>query len=255
MLTAARRVKYDFNLTHPAAFQLWAQDARQRYFCNSIEPSLSTRRPMFDGREHAERSAAFGRRPMNAMSDTDELTQILLQVGNGDEQALARLYQKLSRRIYAFSLRRINNTDLAEEVVVETMYEVWRSAKTFDGRAQVSTWVLGIARYKTLDKLRQINRHETTSDEGVLESIADESASTYDTLSQRQQSEQIARCLETLPADQRECLHCVFYEEMSIHEIAQLQDIPSNTVKTRLFHARRKLKECLERQGRWLGES
>ena len=255
MLTVARRIKYDFKLTHPAVSSLLAPDARRCYFCTTIEPSLPTPRPILDGREHAKRSVAFGCQLMNTMSDTDELAQLLLQIGGGDEQALARLYQKLSRRIYAFSLRRINNTDLAEEVVVETMYEVWRNAKKFDGRSQVSTWVLGIARYKTLDKLRQINRHETTSDEEVLESITDESASTYDTLLQKQQSEQIARCLGTLPDDQRECLHCAFYEEMSIHEIAQLQDIPSNTVKTRLFHARRKLKECLERQSRWLGES
>ena len=191
---------------------------------------------------------------MNTLADTGELARLLKQVGNGDEQALAHMYQKLSRRIYAFSLRRVSNPDLAEEVVVETMYEVWRNAKTFDGRAQVSTWVLGIARYKTLDKLRQLNRYETTSDEAVLDSIADESASAYDRLTQRQQAELIARCLEALPDDQRECLHCAFYEDMSINEIAELQGIPGNTVKTRLFHARRKLKECLERQSRWVGE-
>jgi len=57
--------------------------------------------------------------------------------------------------------------------------------------------------------------------------------------------------METLPDEQREALHLVFYEDMSLGEIAQLQDCPENTVKTRLFHARRKMRECLERQTRW----
>lgn len=192
---------------------------------------------------------------MSVTADSDqELHAILMQVANGNEQALAALYKKLSRRIYAFSLRRVSDPNLAEEVVVETMYEVWRSAQTFNERSQVTTWILGIARYKTLDKLRQRGQRETISDESVLNAIVDESATAYDILTQQQQTAQVARCIETLPSDQRECLHLTFYEDMSIHEIAEIQAIPGNTVKTRLFHARRKMKECLERQIRWVGD-
>ena len=64
---------------------------------------------------------------------------------------------------------------------------------------------------------------------------------------QREQHDMIAHCSGKLPADQREALHLAFYEDLPLAEIAQVQACPENTVKTRLFHARRKMKECLQR--------
>ena len=178
----------------------------------------------------------------------NELCGLMEQVAQRDEAALSTLYKRLSRTIYAFSLRRLSRPDAAEEVVVETMYEVWKSAPRFAGRSMVTTWVLGIARHKTLDKLRIRGKDisETLGDEA--DAVADSTPSVYEMIAEKQRDGQVAICLEALPDAQRECMYLVFFEDAPLAEIAVLQSCPENTVKTRLFHARRKMKECLERQ-------
>lgn len=190
--------------------------------------------------------------PIDAASVADaELVALLADTARGDERALEVLYRKLSRRIYAFAVRRLSAVDAAEEVVVETMYEVWRHAGRYNGQARVTTWVLGIARHKLLDKLRQRGVQQMEEIEDHEDSMADTGPGPYEQLAQKQRAEQVKRCMETLPDVQRECLHLVFTEELGLAEIALVQDCPENTIKTRLFHARRKMRECIERQVRW----
>lgn len=180
-----------------------------------------------------------------------ELTDLLAAVASGSEDALNTLYRKLSRKIYAFSLRRLSAPDAAEEVVVETMYEVWRHASRYAGQSRVTTWVLGIARHKLLDKLRQRGTQCTVEIDDEAIAVADSAPGAYEQLAEKQRAEHVAQCLETLPDEQRECMHLVFYEELGLAEIADIQQCPENTIKTRLFHARRKMRECIEKQIRW----
>jgi RNA polymerase sigma-70 factor (ECF subfamily) len=180
------------------------------------------------------------------------LAELLARVARKDEAALADLYRQLNRSIYAFSLRRLGDPVAADEIVVETMYEVWRHGDRFAGQSRVTTWVLGIARHKILDRLRQRGQHpvETLGEEA--EAVPDGSPDSYVHLAEHQQAAQIARCMDALPEEQRECLHLVFYQDLSLAEVAEIQACPANTVKTRLFHARRKMRGCLERQLDWL---
>ena len=177
------------------------------------------------------------------------LSGLVAKVANGDEAALTMLYHQLSRTIHAFALRRISNPAIAEEIIVETMYEVWRHAHRYATRSKVSTWVLGIARHKLLDRLR-LSGIDSLMDEwsGEAETVADDNPESYLLLAERQQAEQIAQCLLELPLRQRECIHLVFYEDLSLAEVAEIQQCPVNTIKTRLFHARRKLRSSLEQK-------
>lgn len=179
------------------------------------------------------------------------LVRLMARVARQEEAALAELYRQISQNICAFALRRLSDPVLADEIVVETMYEVWRHAHRFAGQSRVTTWVLGIARHKILDRLRQRgNSHfETLGEEA--EAVADESPDIFLRLAERQEAAQIALCLEALPEEQRECIHLVFYQDLALAEIAEIQSCPANTVKTRLFHARRKIRDCLERQIKW----
>lgn len=179
-----------------------------------------------------------------------ELCRLMQQVAARDEVALATLYKRMSRMIYAFSLRRLNAPDAAEEVVVETMYEVWKGAPRFGGRSMVTTWILGIARHKAIDKLRNRGMAHCDPMGDEAEAVADDSPSVFDTIASKQRAGQVALCMEALPDEQRECLHMVFFEDARLADIATVQDCPENTVKTRLFHARRKMRDCLERQTR-----
>lgn len=179
---------------------------------------------------------------------SDDLEALLEAISKGNEKAFARLYRALNGRIHAFALQFLRNPHLAEDVVTETLFEVWRNAKRFAGQSRASTWVLGIARHKALDKLRDraaFERTESPWDE-ACDLIPSNDLSAFEQLAQQQTASEIQRCLDRLPVDQRECMHLVFYQDLSLAEVAALQGVPENTVKTRLFHARRKLRAKLE---------
>ncbi len=169
---------------------------------------------------------------------------LLQRLGKGDEAALRELYGAYSRTIYAFALQRLRDAAEAEEVVVDTMHEVWRHPDRFRGESKFSTWLLGIARFKLLSLIRSREpQHEEIGElEETLES-GEEGA--FEILAQKQRREGVRQCMDKLPDEQRECLHLVFYEGYGLAEVAEVQGCPENTVKTRLFHARQKLKNCL----------
>lgn len=169
---------------------------------------------------------------------------LLRKLGDGDEAALRELYRAYSRTIYAFALARLRDAADAEEVVVDTMHEVWRHPDRFRGESKFSTWLLGIARYKLLSLLRE-RAPEHDDIEALEETIESEDAGAFEVLAQKQRREGVRHCMDKLPEEQRECLHLVFYEGYALAEVAQVQRCPENTVKTRLFHARQKLKNCL----------
>ena len=177
----------------------------------------------------------------------DPLAALMNRVADADERALAQLYGHMSRKIFAFALRHVDDRDLAEGVVVETMFEVWKNAARFIGGSTVSTWILGIARHKALDEVRRRARY-VPFDETTGAEITDDAATAFDGIAANQTREQLSNCIAKLPVEQRECIHLAFYEELSLAEISDIQGVPENTVKTRLFHARRKLKILLSRR-------
>lgn len=188
---------------------------------------------------------AVGTEVLGERGPEDGMMRALLsRIVQCDETAMTQFYRALSRTVYAFALRRLGQPGESEEVVTETMYEVWKNAHRFAGKSQVRTWVLGIARHKLLDKLRGRDSGHEELDEELVDSDATDRD--YDELARRQRADQLAICLKTLPAAQRDALHLVFFEELPLAEVALIMDCPENTVKTRVFHAKRRLRQCLQ---------
>lgn len=163
---------------------------------------------------------------------------------------MKRFYLVLAPSTFQFAMRRLSDPVQAEEVVVETMYEVWSHASRYSGQSTIRTWVLGIARHKLLDKLRDRYRHqhESLDDEALGGNDAEsEAPEGFERVARREHHDMIVHCAGKLPEDQREALHLALYEDLPLADIALVQACPENTVKTRLFHARRKMKECLQR--------
>ena len=163
---------------------------------------------------------------------------------------MKRFYLALAPSTFQFAMRRLSDPVQAEEVVVETMYEVWCHAGRYSGQSTIRTWVLGIARHKLLDKLRDRYRHQHESLDDEAESGSDAESDApegFERVAQREHRDMIVLCAGKLPEDQREALHLALYEDLPLADIALVQSCPENTVKTRLFHARRKMKECLQR--------
>lgn len=187
------------------------------------------------------------------MTDQDhrDLLRKVATRGADGEAAMTELYRALSGSVFAFVHRRLGYADDHEiqAVVVDAMYEVWRAAPNFAGGSQVKTWVLGIARHKLLDAARK-NPHAAHIHDDIAdhaESLADESADVVVALAEKQRMEWLMFCMDKLPGEQRESLHLLLVEGMSVEAIAQVQGCPNGTVKTRVFHAKAKLKKCLAR--------
>ena len=179
--------------------------------------------------------------------DNDEVLRLLERIGQRDEAAFRELYRGFSRRLFAYVLRQLGDPAQAEEIVADTLYEVWRQPAKFRGDSQFSTWLIGIARNKVLMafRSRKPDQHHDDIDD-VAETIAADDPSAFDVLAQQQRHEGVRHCMGKLSDEHRECIHLVFYEGMALAEVAAVQSCPENTVKTRLFHARQKLKNCLK---------
>jgi RNA polymerase sigma-70 factor (ECF subfamily) len=180
--------------------------------------------------------------------DNEVARDLLAAIVHGDERAMARFYGLFGRQVYAYLLRMLSRHDEAEDTLIEAMMEVWMHAGRFANRSQVRTWLFGIARHKALDRLRR--RPDGWVDIDDLEEVLidENDESGFERLAREQQVGQVAYCLERLSPAHRECLHMVFFEELALAEVAEIQNVPENTVKTRVFHAKRLIKQCLERK-------
>jgi RNA polymerase sigma-70 factor, ECF subfamily len=177
--------------------------------------------------------------------DNNQAQALLARISNGDETAFKQLYQACSRLIHLFAVQRVSNPAEAEEVVVDTMVDVWKNPQRFRGDAKFSTWLLSIAKNKIIDRYRAQNPSHEDIDEYADTLQADDAAEGSNQLAAVQRRAGVDQCMERLSDDHRECLVLAYYEGLSITEIAELQAVPDNTVKTRLFHARQKIKTCL----------
>jgi len=157
------------------------------------------------------------------------------------------LYSRHNVRVYRFILRIVRDTTMAEDLVSQVFLDVWRTARQFEGRSQVSTWLLSIARFKALTSLRQ-RRFEDIDQEDVRE-IADEADTPETSLERATTSEILRACVAKLSPAHREIINLVYYHEKSVEEVGQIIGIPQSTVKTRMFYARKQLAELLRGAG------
>jgi RNA polymerase sigma-70 factor (ECF subfamily) len=174
---------------------------------------------------------------------------LLAQVAGGDRLAMRNLYLRHERRVFRFVLRMLGDRCLTEDVLSEVFFEVWKKAEHFQGRSSVSTWLLGIARHKALTAAATKFRSFESLDGPAAISVADPTADQDAAMLEYERSVILHRCLEALSHEHREIIDLVYYQEMTIKQIADLLAIPENTVKTRMFYARKRLAALVEAAG------
>jgi RNA polymerase sigma-70 factor (ECF subfamily) len=182
---------------------------------------------------------ASDRRPDLAGADQNKLELALLaRIAARDAQAMHELYHLYHRRLARFLMRMTSRYDLAEEVINDTFWVVWQHAADFRGASQLSTWIFGIAYRRALKTLKRV-RPEVPAEEGEgLEQVEEPWL-------QAELREWLGVALGKLPHEQRMVLELAYHIGHSCEEIAVIMECPVNTVKTRMFHARRKLKGLL----------
>jgi RNA polymerase sigma-70 factor (ECF subfamily) len=136
----------------------------------------------------------------------------------------------------------VKDRTLAEDLVNETFFDVWRQAHQFEARAKVSTWLLTISRYKAISGLRHRRVHGSLDE---AHDVADLTENAEVAWCKADRAKVIRSCLMKLTASHREVLDLVYYHEEPIESVAKIIGIPLNTVKTRLFYARKHLAALL----------
>ncbi|MFZ5734025.1 MAG: sigma-70 family RNA polymerase sigma factor [Pseudomonadota bacterium] len=177
-----------------------------------------------------------------AQAVSDEM--LLQSIADGERPAMHVFYARHNVRVYRFILRTVRDQSVAEDLVSQVFLDVWRTAGQFEGRSQVSTWLLSIARFKALSALRQ-RRFEDIDQNDVLE-IADDSENPEAKLDRTKTGELLRSCIARLSPAHREIIDLVYYHEKSVEEAGEIIGIPQATVKTRMFYARKQLADLLK---------
>jgi RNA polymerase sigma factor (sigma-70 family) len=177
------------------------------------------------------------RSALTGVTDDDE-PALMRRISRQERHAFELLYRSYYRRLTRFLDRLTRRPQMIEEILDDTMLVVWRKAATFNGTSQVSTWVFAIA-YKTAMKALKRERKWARS-------LVDEEEPTFapspeTVLIEGESRSALWRVVAGLSAEQRTVVELTYYHGFGYQEIAQIVGCPVNTVKTRMFHARRKL--------------
>jgi RNA polymerase sigma-70 factor (ECF subfamily) len=177
-------------------------------------------------------------------SEADECA-LLARVAAGDRRAFDVLYREYWPRLTRFLDQVTRRPHLVEEVLNDTMLVVWRSAGTFKAQSRVSTWIFAIAYRKALKALKHARDGGQQVD--LLHELWAPDDPERDAI-RAQLKGQVRRALDALSPEQRAVVELTYYHGCAYAEIAQILECPVDTVKTRMFHARRKLRLVFEAQ-------
>ncbi len=176
--------------------------------------------------------------PDKSDSAVDE-SVLLQRIIEGDTLAFEVFYKLYYSKLSRFILRMTHQPESVEELIQETLLVVWEKPEGFNHTCKISTWVFGIAYNKTLKLIsKKAGRSNDVNVDDLMESIGDPAADP----AQYMESEDWLSCaLAILPPDQRAVIELTFHHGLPYQDIAIILNCPENTVKTRMFHARKKL--------------
>jgi len=168
-------------------------------------------------------------------------------IARQDRSAMRALFERHRVKVFRFVRRIVRDEATAEDLTADVFLDVWRHADQFENRSAVATWILAIARFKALSALRR--RREAPLDASAATLVPDCADGPEAALASKHNGEILRACLSRLSDDHREVIDLVYYHEKSIDEVAEIVNIPVNTVKTRMFYARKRLARELAHAG------
>jgi RNA polymerase sigma factor (sigma-70 family) len=176
-----------------------------------------------------------------------ELDRLLIQTGRSDRQAFAELYERTSSKLYGVCLRMLRERSEADEVLQETYTTVWRRAASFDdAKAGAITWLVALARNKSIDRLRQ--RREVQSEDPFMLDVMDADQTTPAAAAESSQEyRRLEKCLGELEPQQRNSVREAFYTGATYNELAKRCKVPLGTMKTCIRRSLMQLRTCLDR--------
>lgn len=183
--------------------------------------------------------------PKLSQSTIDEHA-LLAGIINGDVGAFEAFYRLYHPRLTRFIERTTRQSDYVDEVIQETLLLVWQQPERYNRTSKISTWVFGIAYHKALKLMSKNSRRIDDEDVTLLSETL--SASQVNQAEQTETQNWIDCAMQQLSAEQRAVIELTFHHGLSYQDIAGILDCPENTVKTRMFHARKKLQAFAKAQ-------
>jgi RNA polymerase sigma factor (sigma-70 family) len=191
-----------------------------------------------------ERDRAF----MGADENRSQLVAALARVAGGDRAALRLVYQDTSAKLFGVCVRILNDKSEAEDVLQEVYLTVWRKAATFDpARASPITWLVAIARNRSIDRLRSAAGRGRMEPIESAQDVHDPAPAALDLVHATQQSRRLATCLGELEQRQSIAIRAAFMDGNTYEELADRMRVPLGTMKSWIRRGLLKLKDCLER--------
>jgi len=179
----------------------------------------------------------------HSMTDQEQDSDLIRRMISGDENALRELYAVYGQRLHAYALRLTNDPAAAEDVTQDALVTAWRTARKFRGEGRLIAWLLGIVHHNALKSLR----HPSQPLDVVEETVPEANASPEEQVQAGEMKRWIRQGLESLSTEHRAVLELVFYQGLSLNEVAEVCKCPLGTVKSRLSYARQHLRGVLSR--------
>lgn len=178
---------------------------------------------------------------------------LLARIAKRDSEALALLYERYARLVYSLALRILGNGELAEDIVQETFWRVWRRSETYrTGRGSVVGWISGIARNLSIDELRRQRARPSeihdTEENPVLRDLVDGRMDVAAVALEGERRHLIEAALSQMTAEQRQAIELAYFGGLSQSQIAERLQSPIGTIKTRIRSGLRKLRDILAAQ-------
>lgn len=178
------------------------------------------------------------------MHEEDPVRELIKAVSGGDEHAFKELYETTQKKVFQYLYRFTNDRNMAEDLVIDTYVEVWKSAKRFRGESRVLTWIIGISRNIAMNAFRQNKAKEYELSEDMMRPPEQ-----FQKCAGNEVTQILEDALNRLPMSHKEILDLVFLQGMNYEDISQVIHIPVNTVKSRVFYAKEKLRDVLKFMG------
>jgi RNA polymerase sigma factor (sigma-70 family) len=183
-------------------------------------------------------------------SDTESEARLLGRIADGDLRSFEQLYRLYHPRLKRFLINLVGRRQLVEEVLNDTLMVVWNRPDGYNGESRVSTWIFAIAYRKAL---KAIGRQDEPMEDHHAHTRPSMEAGPEREVGLRQAQAALMSAIAELSADHRAVVDLCYFHEMGYREIADIMDCPVETVKTRMFYARRHLKAKLAgRLADWL---
>ena len=179
---------------------------------------------------------------------------LISRARDGDREAFGALVEQYRDNVYRLAYRMCGNAYDADEAAQEAFVAAWRALPNFRGDAKFSTWLYRLTTNAAIDVMRREKRHQTVGDGEMME-LADDADSPQETVERTEQQETVQKALATLSEEYREVLLLRYMEELDYAEIAEVLQLPSGTVKSRINRAKAALKTALLKSGNIFGGS